>query len=96
MRKLIILTALALSGCATQPPIWVRADHDTTRYDPDQLARVQAICRGQMQAAGLAGSNRENGFILTPSGFGTERGQAMNDVFAGCMAQQGYVRLQAN
>ena len=91
MRKLIILTALALSGCATQPPIWVRADHDTTRYDPDQLARVQAICRGQMQAAGLAGSNRENDLIVTST-----RGQAMDDVFAGCMAQQGYVRLQAN
>jgi hypothetical protein len=76
--------------------MWVRADHDPTRYDPNQLARVQTICRGQMQAAGIAGGNRENDLIVTPTGIGTERGQAMDDVFAGCMAQQGYVRLQTN
>jgi hypothetical protein len=38
-----------------------------------------------MQAAGLAGSNRED-----------ERASAMNDVYTGCMAQQGYARAPVN
>ena len=80
------IVAAALSACATQPPVpmaWYRTDGRDVRAD--QIETSMTICRGESQRAGLAAP--------TPEGIGQAANQryAMNDVYIGCMAQQGYV-----
>lgn len=82
------MIVLLLAGCATAPPPkWVRLDGKMitgsdaleTQFEVDVK-----ICEGEMQKAGLSAT--------AEAGFG--RGRAINQVFVGCMAKQGYVQRQ--
>lgn len=93
MRRVVVMLALAVGGCAsTNSWNWTRLDG--AGVDDRQLAADKVICRGQMQAAGLGGGNREDGIVFGPKGPVSVRGQAMADVFEGCMAQRGYAALK--
>lgn len=73
-----------LAGCATAPPMWLRTDGATV--PPLQFEADQTACRGEVQKSRMA-STGQLGLI--------SRIQATDDVYAGCMAQKGYVQRQA-
>lgn len=86
MRKLVLVVALACAGCATQRPMaWARADGKP--FAADALSLNQTICQGDMQKANLSGTG-------TSGGYG--RGTAVVQVFDGCMAEHGFVRVPAD
>jgi hypothetical protein len=89
MRPIALLFAAALAGCATTTPkAWVRADGKPFRHEQLELDRT--ICRGEMQKANLS-STMEPGIVIGPNGPYSPRGNAITQVYSGCMAQHGYV-----
>jgi hypothetical protein len=81
--RIILLTlSIAPASCAHQPPMsWVRTDGKPVapiQYDADLTA-----CRDEVQKARVA-SNEQPGLL--------SRLQTHDDVFAGCMAEKGYVQ----
>lgn len=82
----LLLLALAAAGCATQRPLtWARTDGKV--FTADQFNLERTICRGEMQKANLAG------FPAEGVGSAIRRGNAVGDVFVGCMAQRGYIQV---
>jgi hypothetical protein len=81
-RIALFTLSVGLVGCTTQPAMsWFRADGKPVV--PIQFEADEANCRDEVQKARLAGSNQLG--LLS-------RLQAHNDVFAGCMADKGYVQ----
>jgi hypothetical protein len=81
---LVLSSALVncLVGCATQPAMsWFRADGKAVV--PIQFEADETNCRDEVQKARLAGINQLA--LLS-------RLQAHDGVFAGCMADRGYVQ----
>lgn len=85
-----IATVLLLGACAYQqsPPRWVRTDGKP--IGGDQALELQfevdtTVCRGETQKANLTGFPA--GGIVSSY----RRGEAVGEVFNGCMAQHGYV-----
>lgn len=72
--------ALLLAGCATAPPTWLRVDGKAV--SDLQFEADRANCRGEMQKSRMASTGQLGLF----SGI-----QAVDDVYAGCMGQRGYV-----
>jgi hypothetical protein len=77
--------ALLLAGCATPPQTWLRADGKVS--SADQLALDRTVCQGEMNKANLSSTRKpliEE--IISP------REQGLSQVYAGCMAQHGYIQ----
>jgi hypothetical protein len=77
--RIILLTlSIALANCAQRPPMsWVRTDSKPVM--PIQFDADQAACRDEVQKA-----RGQLGLL--------SRLQAHDDVYAGCMADKGYVQ----
>ena len=88
-------------GCATTPKeqrVWARADGGSVRETLEEQQKFRmavAVCKGESQKAGLAGSTVVigRGNVFEEAMRDVERGQAMDEVFVGCMAQQNYAFL---
>ncbi len=80
MRKLVVLLALGLAGCAPPPRAWDRIDGGP--LNGDDFAATKVICQGELDKAAL-GRTGQMGLFPTIA--------AENGVFAGCMAQHGYI-----
>jgi hypothetical protein len=76
---MMVTVCLALGGCATQSVGWIRADGKVATPEQRQLAMT--ICQGEMDKAYLT---KQRG-LFAP--------HELNGVYAGCMAQQGFVAL---
>lgn len=83
------LFAVALAGCATTPPAWLRVDGKPV--SDLQFEADEAACKGEMQKAKLSSTMRE-GVTIGPDGLYSPRQNAISDVYSGCMAQRGYVQ----
>jgi hypothetical protein len=80
-----ILLCLAVAACAKPPEMgWIR--HDGTPITDAQFELDSTACRGEGQKAGLTARRAEG------IGEALHQGQAVSDVFVGCMAQHGYVQ----
>ena len=90
MRALVV--AIALTGCATAPPLWLRVDGKPVQGI--QFEADQTSCRGEADKANLS-STMKYGLSLCESGICAPREDSLRRVFAGCMAQKGYVARQA-
>jgi hypothetical protein len=77
-RIILLMLSIALGNCAQQPPMsWVRTD--SKPVVPIQFDADQTACRDEVQKA-----RRQLGLL--------SRLQAHDDVYAGCMAEKGYVQ----
>lgn len=95
MRKSVaFLLMVGLLGCAPQvKSLWIRADGQTGRDSPaveQQFAMDKAVCEGEMQKANMSGSNYCQGLAGCVVA-GAVRGQQMETVGKGCMAERGYM-----
>lgn len=102
MRRILIAIGAAafLSGCAAPPKerLWVRTDGREAKGDPALATQYQIdarICMGTAQQANLsAGTNPLGGFAgAIEQG---RRNEAAVAVAEGCMAQKGYLRVDAD
>jgi hypothetical protein len=93
--------AAALFGCATQPQVqmvWMRADAQRISGNPalqQQLELDKIACNGEMQKAGLSGTQFCRGLAdcMVASSI---RGGQMESVGKGCMADRGYLFVSAD
>jgi hypothetical protein len=81
------LAALALVGCASQTG-WMKADGSATT--PEQRKLAMSICEGEVQKASIA--VKEDKIRIDPNRGLTKQN---DDVYRGCMAQQGFVQVEA-
>ncbi len=79
MKPAIALTLL-LFGCATAPTTWTKVDG--RQATPEQQALDETACKGELQKARLA--NTANLGLMSQI-------NAQHDIYAGCMAQRGYI-----
>ena len=76
----IAVFCLAVGGCASQQPVgWMRADGKVS--DPGQRQLAMTICQGEQDKAYLT---KQKGLFAPDE---------LNGIYAGCMAQQGYVGM---
>lgn len=84
-RVLFLVVCIAVAGCASQRPMqWIRLDGKPPAAELLEVDRT--VCRGEMQKSNLAG------FPAEGIGSAYRRGQAVGDVFRGCMAQRGWMQ----
>lgn len=87
MRKLVVLAALALAGCAPLPPTvgWFRADGKVA--DPVQRQLAVTICKGEVEKAAAQGHwTGTMDRVIGPD-------RQDSEIFAGCMAEKGFVAM---
>jgi hypothetical protein len=91
---LVLITALSLLGCAAQPKqTFIRTDGQTSKVNPavvQQFEIDKTVCEGETQKANLSGASYCSG-VVGCAAEGASRGNAMQAVAKGCMAQRGYV-----
>jgi hypothetical protein len=91
--------AIFVSSCATAPPmLWLRTDGQSTADNPilqQQFLVDRTICIGEMQKANVSGVVVANG-SLAGAVAAQNRANAVDDVLRGCMAEKGYVLVQAD
>lgn len=95
MRKFAVMAgALLLFGCAEQVKnSWVRADGQSIRQSPAFMQQYETdsmICNGETQRANLQSTAYCQG-IAGCAVAGAVRGNQLQTVANGCMAQRGYV-----
>jgi hypothetical protein len=95
----ILLITVNLAACNPNAgKIWMRTDGRSVSSTPELAKQYEldaAICKGEMQKAGLsAGTNYYNGLVPAIAEE-QRRGGAMSDVARGCMAQRGYLHVEA-
>lgn len=78
----VLALALALAGCAT-PVAWMKADGSVALDSDRQLA--MAACQGEMQKSHLS--------MTHSSGIALIDRSELEQVYAGCMAEKGYVAV---
>jgi hypothetical protein len=88
------LVLLLVSACAqTSAPKWYRLDGRSIPSDASLLQQAQTdytICRGEAQKINAV-APVDNSATVVGIMNNLGRGDAVRDVFAGCMAQRGYV-----
>jgi hypothetical protein len=85
LKSLALVLVASLGGCVAQPVAWVRADN--TVATPKQRQLAETICKGEVQKAAATGGSVGTMDRL----IGPDRQDAQ--IYAGCMAQQGYVGM---
>lgn len=98
---LAIGIAIALFGCATKPEVqmvWMRADGQRVGSNPalqSQFELDKIACNGEMQKAGLSGTQfcRSGVDCAIAS---SVRGNQMEAVGKGCMADRGYLYVSVD
>ena len=93
-RRIVLLFALLLVGCAKPQPtmIWIRLDGQRASSSPalqQQFETDKTICLGRMQQANLSGVSVYQGGIYGAIAM-SQRAQAADAVARGCMAERGY------
>lgn len=78
--KWIAILPLVLTGCAA-PVAWMKADGVAT---PEQRQLAMSICQGEVQKDTI--DARQHVGIITGI-------QTREDIYAGCMAQHGFVSI---
>jgi hypothetical protein len=78
----IVVLGFALAGCATEPVAWVRADGKVS--DPEQRQLAETICQGEEDKTRLIETGNVGVFPTMA---------AHDRVYAGAMAEHGYVGL---
>jgi hypothetical protein len=94
-KRICILAALALTGCAPQM-VYLRADGVPPMSDPvlnQQFEMDRTICNGDMQKANLSGVTFTGGGVPGVIA-ANNRTVAAGQVGQGCMAERGYVLVQ--
>jgi hypothetical protein len=87
--SLCLVPCLLLGACATEPrQFWARTDGQPVIARQFEVDRT--ICRGDAQKANASG------VVITGGGLGgavaaANRGEALADVYVGCMAGHGYL-----
>lgn len=102
MRKISIATLalLALSACTSDKgKVWLRTDGQSVHSTPELAKQFEidgAICDGEMKKAGLSyGSNRAEGLVPALAE-DYNKAEGMLGVARGCMAQRGYLHVEAS
>jgi hypothetical protein len=83
----VVMVCLAAGGCAPAPAAvgWFRADGKVA--DPTQRQLAETICKGEVEKAAAQGhSVGTMDRVIGPDRQDTQ-------IFAGCMAQQGYIAM---
>lgn len=87
-----------VAGCASDAPpsVWVRTDGQRIGGNSALEQKVdidKTICNGEMQKAGLSGQQQFGGSLLSQAIVENQRGERLDGVAKGCMAEKGYVSV---
>jgi hypothetical protein len=94
----VMLSATVLWGCAHQPEVqmvWIRADGARVSTNPSlqsQFELDRTACEGEMQRANMSGTQYCRG-LADCMVAGAIRGNQMQQVGKGCMADRGYLQV---
>ena len=92
----VVALALVLASCAVKPEVKmvnIRTDGQSIRGNPalvQQFEIDKAICEGEMSKANMGGTQFCRG-IIDCAAQSQQRGQGMQVVGRGCMAERGYI-----
>jgi hypothetical protein len=94
----VVFCAGALAGCAVQPEVRmvnIRTDGQAIRGNPALIQQFEidkAVCEGEMSKANLGGTQFCRG-VIDCAVQGQQRGQGLQVVGKGCMAEKGYIQV---